>query len=110
MAVRVDAGGVGCVGIGYAGASGINVLDLKKDSDSEAFAPTDESAVKSGQGNATFPRYLYLYAKGTPTGGIVKDYLRWIVNFDDKSETMVGKAKFYEISQNAYEDNLVKME
>ncbi len=104
-AVQGDAGGVGYVGIGYASASGINVLDLKKDSESEAFAPTDESAVKSGKYDLS--RYLYLYTKGTPTG-IVKDYLRWIVNFDD-GQSMVGEIGFYEISQNAYEDNLVKM-
>ncbi len=104
-AVQGDAGGVGYVGIGYASASGINVLDLKKDSESEAFAPTDESAVKSGKYDLS--RYLYLYTKGTPTG-IVKDYLRWIVNFDD-GQSMIGEIGFYEIAQNAYEDNLVKM-
>jgi len=104
-AVQGDAGGVGYVGIGYADASGINVLDLKKDSESEAFAPTDESAVKSGKYDLS--RYLYLYTKGTPTG-IVKDYLTWIVSFDD-GQSMVGEIGFYEISQNAYEDNLVNM-
>ncbi|HQN75648.1 MAG TPA: phosphate ABC transporter substrate-binding protein [Methanomassiliicoccales archaeon] len=104
-AVQGDEGGVGYVGIGYADASGINVLDLKKDSSSEAFAPTDESAVKSGKYDLS--RYLYLYTKGVPTG-IVKDYLRWIVSFDD-GQSMVGEIGFYEISQNAYEDNLVKM-
>ncbi len=104
-AVQGDEGGIGYVGIGYADASGINVLDLKKDSSSEAFAPTDESAVKSGKYDLS--RYLYLYTKGAPTG-IVKDYLRWIVSFDD-GQSMVGEIGFYEISQNAYEDNLVKM-
>ncbi len=104
-AVQGDQGGVGYVGIGYADASGINVLDLKKDSGSDAFAPTDESAVRSGKYDLA--RYLYLYTKGTPTG-IVKDYLRWIVSFDD-GQSMVGEIGFYEISQNAYEDNLVKM-
>jgi phosphate transport system substrate-binding protein len=104
-AVQGDEGGVGYVGIGYASAQGINVLDLKKDSSSEAFAPTDESAVKSGKYDLA--RYLYLYTKGTPTG-IVKDYIRWIVSFD-KGQSMVGEIGFYKISQNAYEDNLVKL-
>jgi phosphate transport system substrate-binding protein len=104
-AVQGDAGGVGYVGIGYANTSGINVLELKKDAGSESFAPTDELAVKSGKYDLS--RYLYLYTKGVPTG-IVKDYLRWIVSIDG-GQGMVDEIGFYKISQNAYEDDLVKM-
>jgi len=103
-AVQGDEGGIGYIGIGYA-SSEINVLDLKKDAGSEAFSPMDESAVKSGKYDLS--RYLYLYTKGAPTG-IVKDYMRWIVSFD-KGQDMIGKIGFYEISRNAYEDDLVKM-
>jgi len=104
-AVQGDTGGVGYVGIGYADATGINVLELKKDASSEAYSPTDEIAVLSGKYDLA--RYLYLYTKGAPTGAI-KDYLQWIVSFTG-GQSKVEDIGFYQISQNAYEDDLVKM-
>ncbi len=104
-AVAGDQGGIGYVGIGYADASGISLVDLKKDASSPAYSPMDESAVLSGKYDLA--RYLYLYTKGTPTGA-VKDYMQWIVSFTG-GQSVVGEIGFYKISQNAYEDNLVKM-
>ncbi|OPX61289.1 MAG: PBP superfamily domain protein [Methanomassiliicoccales archaeon PtaB.Bin215] len=104
-AVAGDQGGVGYVGIGYADASGISLVDLKKDASSPAYSPMDESAVLSGKYDLA--RYLYLYTKGTPTDA-VKNYMQWIVSFNG-GQSVVGEIGFYKISQNAYEDNLVKM-
>ncbi len=105
-AVQGDSGGVGYVGIGYvSNPTGIDIVSLKADAGSDAYLPTDEQAVLSG--DYELARYLYLYTKGTPSGG-VKDYLKWIVD-PQEGQAIIAEIGFYAIPHNVYEDNLVKM-
>ncbi len=91
-AVKIDNGGVGYVGIGYiSGVSGIDVLSIKKDSSSPAYAPTNETAVLSGKYNIA--RYLFLYTDGVPTGA-VKDWMDWILTAD-KGQSVASDIGFY---------------
>jgi len=105
-AVQDDSGGIGYVGIGYVNnAAGIDILSLKADEGAEAYLPTDEQAVLSG--DYELSRYLYLYTKGTPTGGL-RDYINWIVDLEEGQE-IIAEIGFYAIPTNVYEDNLVNM-
>ncbi|MBI4763414.1 MAG: PstS family phosphate ABC transporter substrate-binding protein [Deltaproteobacteria bacterium] len=64
-AVKKDAGGIGYVGIGYVVddqgkiASGIQVLDIAKDSRSKAFSPLKLDNILSGDYPITRPLYQY---------------------------------------------------
>jgi len=105
-AVQGDAGGVGYVGIGYVNnPTGIDIVSLKAEVTSEALLPTDEAAVLSG--DYELARYLYLYTKGTPTGGL-SDYINWIID-PEKGQEIIAEIGFYAIPTNVYEDNLVRL-
>lgn len=93
-AVQGDEGGIGYVGIGYADASGINVLDLKKNDTATAYSPLDSVAVRTGDYDLS--RYLYIYSDGTPTGAIA-DWLDWILTADAGQEVAV-EIGFYALS------------
>jgi phosphate transport system substrate-binding protein len=77
-AVKTDQSGIGYVGIGYAKEStGINVLNLQRNSTSEAYSPLNDSAVLSFKYDLS--RYLYIYTDGAPTGA-EKRWLSWILD------------------------------
>jgi phosphate transport system substrate-binding protein len=76
-AIQQDQYGIGYVGIGYArSATGINLLDLKKDAGSVAISPLNETAVLTQK--YSLSRYLFLYTNGVPNGAI-KDFMTWVI-------------------------------
>jgi phosphate transport system substrate-binding protein len=76
-AVQQDQYGIGYVGIGYAkSATGINLLQLKKDASSTAISPLNETAVLTQK--YSLSRYLFLYTDGVPSGAI-KDFMAWVI-------------------------------
>jgi phosphate transport system substrate-binding protein len=105
-AVQGDQGGVGYVGIGYAGSSGINVLDLKKNSTSEAYSPLDGDAVQSGEYDLA--RYLYLYTHGEPNEA-VKDWLSWILHAD-LGQKVAEEIGFYALSADVIAEEMAKLD
>ncbi len=91
-AVQNDPYGIGYVGIGYARTTtGINLLNLQKDSSSTAFSPLNESAVLSQQ--YALSRYLYLYTDGTPTDATWQ-FLNWILDAK-KGQSVAMEMGFY---------------
>jgi len=104
-AVQGDEGGIGYVGIGYASASGINVLELKKNSTSEAYSPLDAEAVQSGTYDLS--RYLYLYTDGTPTDHISR-WLSWILNAD-LGQKVAEEIGFYALSAEVIAEERAKL-
>ena len=103
--VQGDEGGIGYVGIGYASASGINVLDLKKNSTSEAYSPLDADAVQSGQYDLS--RYLYIYTDGTPTDQVSR-WLSWILDADLGQQVAVDVG-FYPLSAEVIAEERAKL-
>jgi phosphate transport system substrate-binding protein len=94
-AVKGDAGGIGYVGIGYAkSATGINILDLKKNETAPAYSPTNETAVLTFK--YSLSRYLYVYTNGAPTGA-VKTYIAWIL---DQGQTVASQIGYYALPQD----------
>jgi phosphate transport system substrate-binding protein len=94
-AVAVDTGGIGYVGIGYAkGASGIALVDLKKNATAPAYSPLNETAVLSFE--YSLSRYLYVYTDGAPTGAI-KTYMGWIL---DQGQTVAQQVGYYALPQD----------
>ena len=104
-AVQGDEGGIGYVGIGYASTSGINVLELKKNSTSEAYSPLDAEAVQSGTYDLS--RYLYLYTDGTPTDHISR-WLSWILNAD-LGQKVAEEIGFYALSAEVIAEERAKL-
>jgi len=104
-AVQGDEGGIGYVGIGYASTSGINVLELKKNSTSEAYSPLDAEAVQSGTYDLS--RYLYLYTDGTPTDQISR-WLSWILNAD-LGQKVAEEIGFYALSAEVIAEERAKL-
>ncbi|MBI0582504.1 MAG: hypothetical protein JET69_05765, partial [Methanomassiliicoccales archaeon] len=105
-AVQGDQGGVGYVGIGYADASGISVLDLKKNDTAPAYSPLDKEAVQSGDYDLS--RYLYLYTHGEPSEE-VKDWLSWILDAD-KGQKVAEEIGFYALSPAVIAEEMAKLE
>ncbi|HUL39467.1 MAG TPA: PstS family phosphate ABC transporter substrate-binding protein [Methanomassiliicoccales archaeon] len=96
-AVQTDPYGIGYVGIGYArSATGINLLELKKDSSSIAYSPLNESAVLSQM--YSLSRYLYLYTDGTPTDG-TWHFLNWILDAK-KGQQVAVEMGFYALTSD----------
>lgn len=84
------------MGIGYGGAayaSGIRTVLMKKDDASPAIAPSEETVL-----NDTYPisRYLYLYLKNKPTGGL-KDYIDWILG--PEGQALVSKVGYFPVAK-----------
>jgi phosphate transport system substrate-binding protein len=91
-AVQNDQYGIGYVGIGYARtATGINLLDLKKDASSTAFSPLNETAVLAQQ--YSLSRYLYLYTNGSPADANWQ-FLNWILDAN-KGQKVAVDMGFY---------------
>ncbi len=88
-AVQQDQYGIGYVGIGYAkSATGINLLELKKDASSPAISPLNQTAVLTQK--YSLSRYLYLYTNGVPSGAI-KDFMTWVIGTDGQNiATVMG--------------------
>jgi len=105
-AVQGDQGGVGYVGIGYADASGISVLDLKKNETAPAYSPLDKEAVQSGDYDLS--RYLYLYTHGEPSEG-VRDWLSWILDAN-KGQKVAEEIGFYALSAAVIAEEMAKLE
>ena len=90
-AVQQDQYGIGYVGIGYARtATGINLLELKKDAGSPAISPLNETAVLTQK--YSLSRYLYVYTNGVPNGA-VKDFMTWVIG--TKGQTIATTMGFY---------------
>lgn len=84
------------LGIGYGGAayaSGIRTVLIRKDDASPAIAPTEETVL-----NDTYPisRYLYLYLKNRPTGGL-KAYIDWILG--PEGQALVSKVGYFPVKK-----------
>jgi phosphate transport system substrate-binding protein len=106
QAVQLNEGGMGYVGIGYvSSASGINVLDIKKDDSSPAFSPLDKDAVLSGQYNIA--RYLYLYTAQNPEGAIWQ-WLNWILDAN-RGQKVAEQIGFYALPSDVLEAQRAKL-
>jgi phosphate transport system substrate-binding protein len=88
-AVSKDANGIGYGGAAY--ASGIRSLKIKKDADSPAVEP-NEVNVKSGE--YPISRYLYMYVRSKPTGGL-KSYIDWILS--EEGQAIVGETGYFSV-------------
>ncbi|MEM0449142.1 MAG: PstS family phosphate ABC transporter substrate-binding protein [Methanomassiliicoccales archaeon] len=106
QAVQLNEGGIGYVGIGYvSGASGINVLMIKKTASSPAYSPLDKDAVLSGQYDIA--RYLYLYTADAPTGGTWQ-WLNWILDAN-KGQKVAEDIGFYALPSDVLEQQRAKL-
>ena len=104
-AVQGDDYGIGYVGIGYAEATGIGIVELKADESSTAYSPMDEDAVLSG--DYELSRYLYIYTDGTPTGATA-DWLEWILTVDG-GQAVAEEVGFYALSSAVIAEQLAKL-
>lgn len=88
-AVAMDRNGIGYGGAAY--GKGIKEVNVKKDANSPAYAPTKET-IASG----TYPitRYLFMYVKNRPTG-FMKEYIDWILG--DHGQAIVNEVGYYPI-------------
>jgi phosphate transport system substrate-binding protein len=75
-AVKKDVNGIGYGGAAY--AVGIKHARVKKDPNSTAILPTEESIRK---GEYPITRFLYMYLRNRPTGE-TKKYIDWILSTD----------------------------
>jgi phosphate transport system substrate-binding protein len=73
-AVKKDPNAIGYGGAAY--AEGIEICKVKKDANSPAYLATAET-IKTGEYPIT--RFLYMYLKNKPTGGM-KSYIDWILS------------------------------
>jgi phosphate transport system substrate-binding protein len=73
-AVKKDVNGIGYGGAAY--AVGVKHAKVKKEANSPAFLPTDESIAK---GEYPITRFLYMYMRNKPTGE-TKKYIDWILS------------------------------
>lgn len=85
-------------GIGYGGAaygSGARALGVKKDANSKAVEPSEETVV-----NGTYPiwRYLYNYVNPALDRGEVKAYLTWIRS--DAGQKIVKEVGYYPLPED----------
>jgi phosphate transport system substrate-binding protein len=85
-------------GIGYGGGAygaGVKHLKVKKEEDSPAIEPTEETVV-----NGTYPiwRYLYIYVNPALDKGEVASYLTWIRS--DDGQKVVKDVGYYPLPEN----------
>ncbi|MCX6650703.1 MAG: phosphate ABC transporter substrate-binding protein [Methanomassiliicoccales archaeon] len=104
-AVQGDEYGIGYVGLGYANATGIEIVDLKANESSTAFSPKDKAAVLDG--DYALSRYLYIYSDGTPTGAIA-DWLEWILTADG-GQAVAEEVGFYALPSDMLSEQLAKL-
>jgi phosphate transport system substrate-binding protein len=106
QAVKINDGGIGYVGIGYvASASGIDILDIKKDAASPAYSPLDKEAVLSGQYNIA--RYLFLYTADAPEGATWQ-WLNWILD-SAKGQRVAEEIGFYALPADVLDAQRAKL-
>ena len=73
-AVKKDVNGIGYGGAAY--AVGVKYAKVKKDANSTAYVPSEETIAK---GQYPITRYLYMYLRNRPTGE-TKKYIDWILS------------------------------
>ena len=88
-------------GIGYGGAaygSGAKHLAIKKDDNSPAIEPTEDTVVKG-----TYPiwRYLYIYVNPALDKGEISSYLNWLRS--DDGQAVVKDVGYYPLPKNLRE-------
>jgi len=88
-------------GIGYGGAAygaGARHLLIKKDENSPAIEPTEETVVKG-----TYPiwRYLYIYVNPALDTGEIAAYLNWIRS--DEGQKVVKDVGYYPLPKHLRE-------
>ncbi|MCU0860716.1 MAG: PstS family phosphate ABC transporter substrate-binding protein [Methanomassiliicoccales archaeon] len=106
QAVQLNDGAIGYVGIGYVtGATGIDILNVQKDSSSPAYSPLNESAVL--QNKYDLARYLYLYTDGNPQGAI-KMWIEWVLT-EDKGQAVAADIGFYALPWYDIEEGMAKL-
>ena len=90
-AVAQDTRGIGYGGIAY--GKGIKHLNIKKDANSPAVAPTMENVLA-----AKYPisRYLYWYLAGLPTGD-TKKLVDWV--YSKEGQEVVEKVGYYPLNE-----------
>lgn len=88
-AVSKDKLGIGFGGAAY--AKGIKFAKMKKDAQSSAFEPNQES-IKNGDYPIT--RYLYMYLKSRPTGGL-KEYIDWTLS--PEGQAIVSQVGYFPV-------------
>lgn len=88
-AVSKDKNGIGYGGDAY--GKGIKIAGVKKDANSAAVWPNEET-VK----NNSYPitRYLYMYVKSRPTGAL-KEYIDWILSAE--GQAIVKKVGYFPV-------------
>ncbi len=105
-AVKQDRAGIGYVGIGYVVdkegkvVSGINVLEIAKDSHSTAVTPLDPENVKT----RLYPisRPLFQYNKGIPKGKML-EFIKF--ELSDKGQKVVSSEGYYPVPPEYIETN-----
>jgi len=101
-----DEGGIGYVGVGYLFdkdgkvRKGLKVLNVAKDSKSEAFSPLDKAAVDNG--NYPVARPLYQATSGKPSASIA-DFIRFETG--DEGQKIVEREGFFTIGAKYKEQN-----
>jgi phosphate transport system substrate-binding protein len=86
-AVKGDDSGIGYGGFAY--ASGIRLLKVKKTANEVAVEPKLESA---RDGSYPISRFLYVYSAGEPTG-LAKDFLAWVTS--DAGQKVVSDVGYF---------------
>jgi phosphate transport system substrate-binding protein len=96
QAVGKDKNGVGYGGAAY--GAGAKSLKVKKDENSPAIAPTEETVL-----NATYPiwRYLYVYVNPELDKGEIAKYLTWMRG--DEGQKLVKDVGYYPLPKNLRE-------
>ncbi|HEX7653839.1 MAG TPA: PstS family phosphate ABC transporter substrate-binding protein [Verrucomicrobiae bacterium] len=93
QAVVKDKNGIGYGGAAYGGSS--KLLNVKKDENSPAIAPTEENVM-----NGTYPiwRYLYIYLDPANDKAEIGAYLKWIRS--DDGQKYVKDIGYYPLPKN----------
>ena len=94
QAVGKDPNGIGYGGIAYGG--GAKHLSVKKDDQSPAIEPTQETVM-----NGSYPiwRYLYIYLNPALDKGEIADYLKWIRSED--GQKVVADVGYFPLPKDA---------
>ncbi len=96
QAVAKDEGGIGYGGAAY--GAGAKHLRIKKDANSSAVEPTEESIV-----NQQYPiwRYLYIYVNPALDKGDIAAYLKWIRS--DAGQALVKEVGYFPLPERSRE-------
>jgi phosphate transport system substrate-binding protein len=106
QAVQLNEGGIGYVGIGYVeSATGIDIVNIKKNDTSPAFSPLDKGAVLSGQYNIA--RFLYLYTAQVPEGAVWQ-WMNWILDAN-KGQKVAEEIGFYALPSDQLDAERAKL-